>query len=176
MVAIACAHPGDDRHNNQNGRGHDGHRGNGYGHHKNHNNSDDDDDNDDNGGGNLTNVHNTNHNVNNNTNQNVNNNTNTNQNVNNNTNTNTNQQEQSANAINNVNVALGTSECGIGGVVGTSVFVDDLWRPIYQATPWNPPLAPIRPPDPIEQPRPRIKTYLSPPSFMIGNIKYIIVE
>jgi hypothetical protein len=60
---------------------------------------------------------------------------------------------------------------------GYGYWYGDVWRPIYQATPWSPPLAPVQPSPNFEQTRPNAETYKVPPiSFYYGGIEFIIVD
>lgn len=125
---------------------------------------------------------NVNLNANRNRNRNVNNNRNRNSNRNANVNLNQNRnkqrqgqrqgQRQNQNAIaGNIN----NIDIGVGGVGGWGGWFD-VWRPIYQATPWNPPLAPIQPSPNFEQTRPEAAWYTTQPSFMYGGVRYMILE
>jgi hypothetical protein len=55
-------------------------------------------------------------------------------------------------------------------------YIDNPWRPVYQATPWNPPLAPIQPMLNFEQVRPRAAIPRPPPSFMYRGQRFVIVD
>ncbi len=81
------------------------------------------------------------------------------------------EQGQNQNLSNNIDIALGD---GLG--FGWGAYPYDIWAPIYQATPWNPPLAPIQPQANFEQARPRAETHLAAPSFIHNGVRFVVME